>query len=140
MIVRNPTLGCLCGYVGVYTDHPWHGYRYHGPCTADNPCGKEWCDHTPESQIEVHGGITFSGKRGRAESFDENIWWFGFDCGHWRDLTPGMVSLMEKMKKETGIGGAYLAHAEHDIYRDIQYVKTQVQSLAQQLRKVGHAK
>lgn len=58
LIVRGPS-GALCGYVGVPESHPWHGKDY-GACTAAEPCEESWCDHRPESHIEVHGGLTFS--------------------------------------------------------------------------------
>jgi hypothetical protein len=56
LIVRGPA-GALCGYVGVGVAHPWHGVGY-----SDCPqkCGKEWCDHGPESVMDVHGGLTFA--------------------------------------------------------------------------------
>lgn len=41
LIVRGPS-GALCGYVGVATDHPWHGGSY------------DSCD------VDVHGGLTFA--------------------------------------------------------------------------------
>lgn len=105
LIVRGPA-GALCGYVGVPESHPWFGVEY-GSCTVSESgqCGDEngdggWCDHRPESLIQVHGGLTFSdlcqedaieghgichiAEPGRPEK----VWWFGFDCAHCYDLTP----------------------------------------------------
>lgn len=59
LIVRGPS-GALCGYIGVPEDHPYFGVEY-GGCTQSPKCEESWCDHRPESRIEVHGGLTFSG-------------------------------------------------------------------------------
>jgi hypothetical protein len=72
LIVRNNG-GALCGYVGVPEGHPWHGVDYSG-CTQKPPCGESWCEHTPGSAVEVHGGLTFADscnepKRERWESW-----------------------------------------------------------------------
>lgn len=57
LIVRGPS-GALCGYAGVAPGHPWHGVSYNS-CVKDG-CEESWCDHRPESTIDVHGGLTFS--------------------------------------------------------------------------------
>lgn len=56
LIVRGPG-GNLCGYVGVTPPNPLYGVPY-GKCPIK--CGDDWCDHRPDSFLEVHGGITFS--------------------------------------------------------------------------------
>jgi hypothetical protein len=63
LIVRG-SVGALCGYVGVNPGHPWHGLSY-GICPLGAQCPQRnednhWCDHTPESVLNVHGGVTFS--------------------------------------------------------------------------------
>jgi hypothetical protein len=58
LIVRGPS-GALCGYVGVPESHPLHGKDYSG-CTRDPRCEENWCDHSPESRLRVHGGLTFA--------------------------------------------------------------------------------
>ena len=68
------------GYVFVPVEHPWYAIHY-SECSQD--CDEKYCDHTPESVIEVHGGLTFShlGNAG---------WIFGFDTCHAGDfmITP----------------------------------------------------
>jgi hypothetical protein len=49
-------------------------------------------------------------------------WWFGFDCAHANDLQPGSVA-----------GRTF----DWQQYRDIAYVKDEVESLASQLKKRG---
>jgi len=52
---------------------------------------------SPESNISVHGGITFSGKHDDLEKnpFDKDIEYFGFDCVHagdYCDFGNGIIS------------------------------------------------
>ncbi len=105
MIVRN-YMGILCGYVAVTKEHPLYGSGYdnvdvsvHGGLTYANKCTGAIC-HTPEP----------------GESDD--VWWFGFDCGHGGDLTPRHL-------------GEFLRNG--DVYRTIAYVQDEVENLAAQL-------
>lgn len=116
LIVRGP-MGALCGYSGVYPDHPFYKAKY------------------ADVDVEVHGGLTFAD--GCAHSEDEsqgichvpepgtsdNVWWFGFDCAHCFDLMPGIFNLLRP--------------TERDVYRDVPYVAAQVTSLAAQLWVLG---
>lgn len=117
LIVRNPG-GALCGYVGVDESHPWHGKSY-----SDLP------DYGPD----VHGGLTFS--RACADTQDESkhichlpdpgepqhVWWFGFDCAHCDDVSPGYDSKYRSFRDS------------ESRYRDVAYVKGQIASLARQV-------
>lgn len=109
LIVRGPS-GALCGYAGVSSSHPLHGQSYDA---AD--------------EIEVHGGLTYSDGcgHGREDSGichkpspgePDNVWWFGFDCAHYGDLSP-------RHDREYADG----------IYRDVAYVTREVARLALQL-------
>jgi hypothetical protein len=68
--------------------------------------------------IHAHGGINYC-------RYDENEnWVIGFDCGHYGDLTPYFI-----------LGGEY--DCEYDfgqdgIYRDMEYVKSECESMAEQ--------
>lgn len=85
------------------------------------------CKETPEALIDVHGGITFSGKEDESDDYakgirrepqegrPEVVWFFGFDCSHSDDLTPGL--------------GVRLG-----TYRSREYVETEVAALAGRLR------
>lgn len=57
------------------------------------------CDTSPESNINAHGGLTFSGKHDELPNnpFDNNIWYFGFDCAHYGDAVE-----FEYLSKTTG--------------------------------------
>ena len=70
LILRQKTLLCLWGYVGLPVGHPLHGKDAHAREAGD---------------IDVHGGLTHSWPM--AEDIDR--WWLGFDCGHDGDIIPG---------------------------------------------------
>ena len=116
MIHRNRT-GALCGYVGVGPDHSLHGKDY------------------DKVGVDVHGGLTYA--NGCQEGDDpainvchvpqpgrpDDVWWFGFDCAHFRDLVPGMAAMPELV-------GIF----NDAVYRDFVFVTAEVESLAKQLK------
>jgi len=124
LIVRQGR-GALCGYVGVPPEAPLHGKDYD---TLD---------------VYVHGGLTFAhscqdagGDRGICHVPEpgrpEHVWWFGFHCAHWWDLTPRDV--------QVAIDRPYYPWAPVDaeaVYRRFSYVQSEVTDLARQLAAVG---
>jgi hypothetical protein len=72
--------GAWCGYVGLAPGHPQHGKSYH------------------EVNADVHGGLTYGEpcagcvchvpKPGEPD----DLFWFGFDCAHAWDQSPGMLA------------------------------------------------
>lgn len=152
LILRGP-VGSLCGYVAVGKDHPFHGVWYGGCTKGCNPkpevlreilghpvpkSMQEWnekhprCEefsHSPESILDVHGGLTYSGacsgeichvpKPGE----EDDVWWFGFDTAHCDDLVPGLLE----------IGGRKSEYMADNVYRDISYVESETRKLAEQL-------
>ena len=118
LVVRN-YMGGLCGYVGVPADHPDFGVEY------------------DDVDVSVHGGLTFAGRCWTPPGVDEGqpsagvchvpfegrpheVYWLGFDCGHYQDYQPGMGKHFSFMKRE-------------DTYRDLAYVVEEVTTLAAQL-------
>ena len=101
-----------CGYVAVPKDHPIYkvGYSEHSDAlksaleAALNKTRKE--EHMsyikllcydgesaePEIVFSVHGGLTYAGGNGEYPVDGEDLWWFGFDCAHYGDLTRGRYS------------------------------------------------
>lgn len=131
LIVRGP-MGALCGYVGVGADHPLFAVNYND---VDN--------------FDVHGGLTFSDhcqKDGRIchevsdYGDDDIVWWFGFDCAHYRDYMPKYKETFEKSKQLgpeiEGFFKSMPSINEGGTYRDFSYVKAEVESLARQLKKI----
>lgn len=96
--------------------------------------------------IQVHGGVTFSrGQLADGRTWNgigicekmysteiDNIWWFGFDCGHAGDLCPGFF-LNEQLN--FALGDTVDPMLRNDIYRTKEYVITETKSLADQLSK-----
>jgi hypothetical protein len=135
-----------CGYVGVPKSHPLYGHHFKD--AVPHPAGfmkrplavdevgvigllyglathRTWGDgYAPISLIfTAHGGLSWSD----AFSDDPEHWYFGFDCGHARDLQPGMLA----------------GHFEQDwyrsvsVYRTIQFVQGECLHLAEQLAEYG---
>lgn len=139
LIVRQPRAGHLCGYVGVGPDHPWHGKGY-SSCVEG--CGEDWCGHSPDSLVRVHGGLTFADAC--AESEDpahgichvaepgrpEHVWWFGFDCAHGGDLSPATEAYFRDRNPALCSGGWL------ETYKDRSYVEGEIRRLARQIADV----
>ena len=174
LIVRQPSGGHLCGYIGVSKDHPLYGIEYNDCSLAEartpnaeevaqhhieqmkfyteqlkydedkalksmevldvfwlkrKRCSKEWCDHTPESIFNVHGGLTYSaechGKICHKTDDGDHVWWFGFDCAHSGDLSPGYQALTS----------GYREIMDRQQYKHINYVMEECKSLAKQLKE-----
>lgn len=118
MLIRN-RYGVWCGYVGLPHGHPLYGVPY----------------QDVDLQVEVHGGLTYSDacqghichvpKPGQPD----DVWWFGFDCGHAYDLSPGMQATLKRLGHE--LDQTPLTFRE--VYRDQAYAQAEVQRLAAQL-------
>jgi hypothetical protein len=133
LIVRND-LGNLCGYVAVVPGHPAYERTWmSADCYELGDDGKldyQRQKANPVSDLSVHGGITYADHcAGRichlpAPGEPDNVWWLGFDCAHSGDLVPNMHR-----------------HFPHDWghYRDVAYVRTEVESLAAQLKSLEPA-
>lgn len=121
LIVRN-RMGNLCGYVGVPEGHPCFGKDYES------------------IHVHVHGGLTFADycHEGKEEprichipepGQPEHVYWLGFDCGHFMDLIPCIhfdPAISTRFWREDGGN-----------YRNIHYVRWQVNDLAEQLVNYG---
>ena len=139
-IIRVGYSGTLCGYVGVPAAHPWHGMEYGAevlptddqlarPVDIDKisiislfcSAGSDPADGSRiDCLIDVHGGLTYSGAGIAEYGEDPALWYFGFDCAHSGDFCPGM--------------DAY--YRDGGTYRDMAYVRGEVESLAKQLAAV----
>lgn len=114
LIVRAPTTGSLCGYVGVPPGHPWHGVDYSG------------------ADASVHGGLTYSDRCAGhichvpAPGEPDDVWWLGFDTAHFMDYMPARAAMMRDL--DVGMP-QYMRSA----YRDMAYVRAEVARLASQV-------
>lgn len=112
LIVRGPS-GALCGYVGTHVRHPAYGKHYN------------------DVDVEVHGGLTFSDfcREGKDESVgichvapgEDKVWWLGFDCAHYNDVSPKYNSEFRGVTFGSGS------------YKNLRYVRKEVTDLAKQL-------
>jgi hypothetical protein len=130
LIVRNHA-GAWCGYAGVDKTHPLYGVWYGEKAEVLDGV-------SPESKFEVHGGITYSDHcQGHICHVPEpgepdDVFWYGFDCGHCNDFMPAHEAAM----------GTYLpvrlrfVASRMYTYRDVEFVKAEVEKLAAQLVEV----
>jgi hypothetical protein len=108
MMLRNH-FGNWCGYVGVPSDHSCYKKNY------------------DDVYVDVHGGLTYSSlcdKTGAIchtpePGMPDDVWWLGFDCAHYNDMTPSL-----------------LYSDSPGTYRDVTYVKNEVCKLASQLNSM----
>lgn len=112
-LIQRNHLGNLCGYVAVERAHPDHGKDYDAV------------------DVNVHGGLTYANSCSRyichvpEPGKPDDVWWFGFDAAHAWDLVPSMNRVGERFNE--------------DVYRDVAYVRAEIESLAVQLRVRGAA-
>lgn len=131
LIVRNGS-GGLCGYAAVDPGHLLHGIAYNVGWYGDPTPESAAVDH-----IEVHGDLTYSGLCQETDEPShgichipepgqpEDVWWFGFDCLHSGDDFPNNLPYRDSdFMARYGI---------QDVYRDVDYVVEQCESLARQL-------
>lgn len=120
LAIRGP-LGALCGYMGVTKHHPLFGIAYSDDARIEG--------------LQVHGGITFSGRHEKNEWSlaldlpDEN-WWIGFDCNHAFDFVPSMALVANKYE-------GFSVFGDDHAYKNIGYVTEQIDHLGQQLKGIN---
>lgn len=110
-LIKRNHYGALCGYVGVASDHALYE-THHDAFDADVHGGLTFSDHCeegPEAETICH--IPEPGE-------PDDVWWLGFDCGHYMDFHPSPVF--------PGIG----------TYRNVEYVRAEVAQLARQLAEL----
>ncbi|PNX48695.1 MAG: hypothetical protein BV459_01855 [Thermoplasmata archaeon M11B2D] len=112
MILRNPTLKHLCGYVAVDAKSPLCGIEYSANIFRD---------------IDVHGGLTFAGKI-TIECSNDNLYWFGFDAAHVGDITPFIY--------EHSLTSSDYVIQKGCEYRNMEYMEKQCKKLAKQLKEI----
>lgn len=120
---RHQTFGSWCGYVGVPREHPLYGVGYE------------------EVSLDVHGGVNYSAKcdpeagicHVPEPGMPDDVWWFGFECAHWLDLTPGHDASMRQLMRDLDIEPPREPRILRSHYRDLPYVRRQIEGLAEQL-------
>jgi len=116
-LATRSRFGTWCGYAGVPKGHPMYGTPF----------------QIVRDVIEVHGGLTYSDVCSGhichmpAPGDTDDIWWFGFDCGHAFDMSPGMEAYLHRLDQQ---------YKPMGIYRDLDYVRAEVHSLVEQLNEL----
>jgi hypothetical protein len=122
LLKRHGRWGNLCGYVGVPEGHPWWGLDY-----TEIPV-----------DVGVHGGLTYAShcEEGGDKSATichvpapgepDNVWWLGFDCGHFMDYQPGIASALDN------VPSAYAG-----VYRSADFVIAECANLAAEIKAAG---
>lgn len=95
-------MDALCGYIELPPKHRLFGKSY---------------NHKDFSEIEVHGGITWSERRYPWDQKRRKSYVIGFDCLHYGDCIPGFISDNNK-----------------GIYRDEKFVTKELKSLSRQIK------
>ncbi len=130
-------IGHRCGYVGVPADHPLYGVKYSDSSDAVLPLGKgeliggrgaipmlcaalSGKHQSLDIVFDVHGSLTYSGGNEDDYPVPSDLWWFGFDCGHFGDAAaPG--SRMANYGSNEGV------------HRTLEYCVDQCELLAAQM-------
>ena len=110
-IMRHPELKHLCGYVELPKEH-----KLYGETNIDNKF----------LNLEVHGGVTYTGRREFKQQNDTVDYVVGFDCAHAGDYWPYYFPIMGVMNKIIG----------DETYKDIKYVTNECIKLAKQLKEL----
>ena len=150
-------MGFRCGYVGISEGHPLYGKHNDSQIMVTM---KEFLDDEEMNKIGnrgvwtllglpsdeedrvrlgsyfmVHGGITYaSGGKDSHHPIDSDLWWLGFDCGHYRDCPD--YDLLEKTWGDTEIVKYRLQDRwlyEDSEVRDLEYVQEECKNLADQI-------
>lgn len=132
--LRRNHSGAWCGYVGLPKEHPLHGIKSDEKLDmlkemlanqleepiGENPgftillsCLSGHIDPTPGAILKVHWGITWSDY---FRNDNTELWWYGFDCSHCDDMSPG--------------------RPDYGTYRDIEYATKECENLAHQLNSI----
>ena len=111
-VVIFTEMGYRCGYVGVPLGHPLYKKEFCDHLDIpkseldDEELGKRGvlslfsavCDDDDRIKMDlyfnVHGSLTYSGDNDGTYPVESNLWWLGFDCGHYGDGTD--LDLVEK--------------------------------------------
>ena len=121
VVLFMPT-GHRCGYVALPKGHKFYGSDF------------------DSIEVECHGGLTYSENRLHHQD-DKDVWWIGFDCGHYCDGVD-----VEKLKEYYGndksvaktveiLAGYYSVINKERKIKTLEYVKENCKSIVDQLLK-----
>jgi hypothetical protein len=137
IIMRDPKLGHLRGFVGVPPEHPLFGFKHgaiplslgievHGGLTYSAPCDLTASRHVLEREAHRVCHVTRVWKKetyATSHRPRDDAWWFGFDCNLPNDLQPYVIRRLDY-------------NGPRQTYRDDEYVANEVLNLAAQLKAI----
>lgn len=150
-------MGERCGYVGLPERHPLYGKGFGSQVKATikdliaseetenkrNPMllfcfsGEDEDNQVRlEAYFNVHGGITYAmGGRDSSHPINSDLWWLGFDCGHYGDGKD--LDLLEQLwGDDENIQKRIEFEREHfygGIIRSKEYVQQECRNLVDQI-------
>lgn len=146
-VIIMGSIGHHCGYVGVPLGHSLYGCSYSEPCAAlerpadDEPVGgrssiavmcaafDESRMQSPEMVFDVHGSITYSGGNSKYP-VESDLWWFGYDCGHYGDSPSAKYREQQRAKYPDM---PFMWNEDGGTFRDADYCERECESLARQI-------
>lgn len=149
-------MGFRCGYVGIPEDHPLYGKEYGSGMgisyseLENEPTGKrgiipvlcaaykEDDDVSMDIYFDVHGSLTYSGG-GKESTYpvESELWWLGFDCGHYNDgkdmdLVEKLWGDDEHIQRRIEIEREYLYYEDCEV-RSQEYIEQECRNLVDQI-------
>jgi hypothetical protein len=119
LIQRGP-IGALCGYVAVPPGHPWHGL--------------ERTDVPDEAHDASWGGVNYAARCAGSichvpePGEPDDVWWLGFDAGHYNDITP--IAVAGAMSGGMSGGLAEAIRESGGSYKSIGFMRERCEDLA----------
>ena len=133
--VVNHSTGTRCGYCSLSMAHPFFGKNYSDDSVSE-------LMHKVDEIINVHGGVTYSGKiewaREQDSSIPRNMWWFGFDCHHAGDSQdPELINdpIIKKFTIEMNERMGNWDKSYNTTHKSLEYVVEQCNVMAEHLSK-----
>lgn len=133
--VINHAMGTRCGYCSVSMAHPFYRKDYGHDSISE-------LNHTVDSVIDVHGGVTYSGELEWAldlcRTIPRNQWWFGFDCCHAGDAqNPDLINdpISRKFTEEMNERFSELDSSYKKTHKSLEFVQQHCNNMAEHLSK-----
>lgn len=118
LALRDMKLGMWRGFVALTKEHVYFGK------TLQHIVNEELFEY-----LDVHGGISVAGKLPpKYKELNKDRWWMGFECALGEDLLP-----LAKLDVNDALQASVL---EQQTYKDIHFVRREINYLAKKLAKV----
>lgn len=120
-VIVGQNLGHRCGYIAIPKGHEFYGVGYE------------------DIDIDVHGGWTYSeNSKWEYPVIANDIWWIGFDCGHYCDgkdleLIKSFGKDSESVKYMLDMESRFPSNEE---VRTIEYVENELIDAVKQIKNL----